>query len=351
MKLGGPKAMRNPRNSKSPLPLPTRLKSYRDFDKAVLRARQIYTGIDTDVDRRRFLNMMYYLLGWFLGDLGKQFGNRQLMTAGLNLTLTKRHPENQALGDFVFFECIQKLGVQARRQRDRKPDSSSPYGAYLWDCHRSPLFGWFHLVCLGLKWNERASKHSVKMDWILGAPRELKLWFVRGLSDSDGGVHITDKSVGITTSPNTDFVNALLKSVGCRTHVEISPRFSKVVTTVKQAADIKIFNPEVVTHRRKILEKLASAKTFQSHWPEWLQERVTQLFGLGLDARSIRGKVLEEDGVFIRLATLRRRESKYQMANPKNQRVPRAGFEPATPRSLLPAQDYEFHPVGCSLVP
>ena len=31
--------------------------------------------------------------------------------------------------------------------------------------------------------------------------------------------------------------------------------------------------------------------------------------------------------------------------------VPRGGFAPPTPRSLLLAQDYEFHPIGCSLVP
>src|SRR6266849_1984721 len=134
-----PEELKNPRNSGSPSPLPTKLRSYHDFNKAVLRSRKFYTGIDEDADSQRFLNLMYYLLGWFLGDLGKQFGSRKLMTAGLNLTLTKRHPENQALGDFVFFECIQKLGIQARRQRDRKPDNSSPYGAYLWDCRRSPL--------------------------------------------------------------------------------------------------------------------------------------------------------------------------------------------------------------------
>jgi hypothetical protein len=304
--------MKNPRNSKSPLPLPIRLKSYRDFDKAVLRARQIYTGIDTDVDRRRFLNLMYYLLGWFLGDLGKQFGNRELMTAGLNLTLTKRHPENQALGDFVFFECIQKLGIQARRQRDRKPDNSSPYGAYLWDCRRSPLFGWFHVVCLGLKWEERASRHPVKMDWILSAPLELRLWFIRGLADSDGDVHVSDKSVGITTSPNRDFINSLLKSVGCRTHVEISRRFDKVVIALNQAVRIKMFNPEILTHRRKILEKLASAKTFPRHWPRWLQEKVTKLLSSGQDVKEVRNKILDEDNVFVRLRTLQKKKSRYQ---------------------------------------
>jgi len=330
--------MNNPRNSKSPLPLPTKLKSYRDFNEAVLMVRRRYTGTEVDVDRQRLLSLMYYLLGWFLGDLGKQFGNRKLMTAGLNLTLTKRHPENQALGDFVFFECVQKLGVQVRRQRDRKPDNSSQYGAYLWDCRRSPLFGWFHVVCLGLKWSERASTHPVKMAWILGAPRELKLWFIRGLSDSDGDVHINDKTVGITTSPNRDFVNSLLQSVGCRTHVETSPRFDKVVITLNQAVEMKMFNPEILTHRRKILEKLASAKTFQRHWPQWLQERIASLIGSGLDPREIRMKVLDEEGVYVRLATLRKKKSRYQIANTRTECRGRDS-SPRSPGSM-PSPDF-----------
>jgi hypothetical protein len=157
------------------------------------------------------------------------------------------------------------------------------------------------------------------MDWILEAPTKLKLWFIRGLADSDGDVHMNDKSVSITTSPNTDFVNSLLRSVGCTTRVEISPRFGRVVITVRKATDIKMFNPEILTHRRKTLEKLASAKTFERHWPEWLQEKVAVLLGSGLDARAIRSKVLDEDGVYIRLATLHRKKSKYEVAHAKTE--------------------------------
>jgi hypothetical protein len=36
---------------------------------------------------------------------------------------------------------------------------------------------------------------------------------------------------------------------------------------------------------------------------------------------------------------------------PREGAAPLRGFAPSTPRSLFPAQDYEFHPVGCSLVP
>jgi hypothetical protein len=235
------------------------------------------------------------------------------MTAGLNLTLTKRHPENQGLGDFVFFGCIQKLGIPVRRGRDRKPDNSSFYGAYLWDCRRSPLFGWFHLVCLGLEWNERTSTSPVKMDWVLRAPLGRRLWFTRGVADSDGDVHLHDKSVGITTTPNTNFIYKLLRSVGCRPRVETSPRFSKVVITVTEAMKILIFNPELRTYRRKNLEKLASAKTFQRHWPEWLQVEVTRLLGSGAEPGEIRDRILNEKGVFVRLATLNRKASRFRL--------------------------------------
>ncbi len=253
---------------------------------------------------------MYYLLGWFLGDLGKQYGSRRLTTAGLNLTLTKRHPENQALGDFVFFQCIQKLGVQVRRQPDRAPDKSSQYGAYRWDSRRSPLFGWFHLVCLGLEWDERASSNPVKTDWLLEAPLRRRLWFIRGLADSDGDVHFNDKSVGITTTPNTQFVHSLLKSVGCAPRVDLDGRSNKVVITVKQAMRIMIFNPKLLTYRRRRLESLASAVTFQRRWPIWLQTEVTRLLSSGEAPRAVRDKMLEDHHVFIRLATLQRKKAK-----------------------------------------
>ena len=306
--------------------LPSRLNSYRDFDAAVLSARQQCTSTGPRFDRENFLNSMYYLLGWFLGDLGKQFGSIRLTTAGLNLTLTKRHPENQALGDVVFFQCVQTLGIQARRQPDREPDRSSQYGAYRWDCRRSPLFGWFHLVCLGLEWEQRASSDPVRMDWILGAPSRRRLWFIRGVADSDGDVHFNDRSVGITTTPNTALLFALLESVGCTPRAEVDGRSNKVVITVKHAAQIEIFNPRLLTYRRRTLVSLATAKTFERRWPAWLQDEVTTLLNSGAGAREIRDKVLEDHHVFIRLATLRRKRLE---ANP-SQKVPREGFAPST---------------------
>jgi len=296
------------------LRLPHRLRSYRDFDEAVLNARQERTGIKPGIERENFLNGMYYLLGWFLGDLGKQFGSKRLMTVGLNLTLTKRHPENQALGDYVFFECIRSLGIQARRQGERGPDRSSQYGAYRWDCRRSPLFGWFHLVSLGLEWNQRASFTPAKLDWILEAPSKRRLWFTRGLADSDGDIHFNDKSVGITTTPNTIFVCSLLGSLGCTPRVDLDGESSKVVITVRQAMAIEIFSQNQLSYRRKRLEALAHARTFQRRWPAWLQAKVTRLLSFGSENRDIRDRILEEDGVFVKLATLQRKRSAFYKA-------------------------------------
>ncbi len=305
------------RKRKTKLEVPLRLSSYRTFDRTLLRARSIITGEAPSCALTPFLNRMYYLLGWFLGDLGKQFGPRRLMTASLNLTLSKRHSENKELGDFVFFDCIQKLGIQAKRVGDRGPDKSSPYGAYRWDSARSSVFGWIHTSCLGLDWAERASSVSIRMEWILSAPIERRLWFVRGLADSDGDVHFKDKSVAITTSPNTEFVNSLLRSLGCRTHVEVSPGFSKVVLSAPQAAKMRIFSPEVLTYRRKTLEKLVNAKTFERRWPDWLQAKVTRLIASGLSTREIRDRVLDEDNVFVRLHTIKRKRAEYGCVNTK----------------------------------
>jgi len=317
------------------LRLPVTVTSYQEFEEAVLTVRLLHTGVRTDVGRERFVDLMYYTLGWLLGDLGKKFGPKELMTASLNLSLSKRHPENEDLGNFVFFQCLRELGIQTKRVRDRGPDRSSPYGAYYWDSARSPLFGWFHTACLGLKWNERTSFTPVKMDWILAAPTESRLWFLRGLADSDGDVHFKDKSVGITTSPNTDFVNSLIRSLGCRTHLEVYPNFSKVVLPAPQAANIGVFNPEVLTYRRKTLEKLVGARTFERHWPQWLEAKVTGFLDSGLDVRAIRDRILEEDNVFTRLHTLNRK----RISHRRNSTVPGAGlpsddFGPAISREL-----------------
>lgn len=142
------------------------------------------------------------------------------------------------------------------------------------------------------------------MDWLLSAPREHRPWFARGLADSDGDVHFKDKTVDITTEPNTRFVKALLTSLNCHVTVSSYRNASRVTITATEAAKIVIFNPVVLTHRQKVLTKLIGATTFERHWPTWLQAKVAGLLASGLQTVQVRNRLLEEDNVFVKLHTL-----------------------------------------------
>jgi len=97
---------------------------------------------------------------------------------------------------------------------------------------------------------------------MLHAPREFRLWFLRGLADSDGDVHFRDKSVDITTSPNTGFVKALLDSLNVHCVVRFTRGYGAITIRADQAMRIAIFNPEVNTYRRELLEKLVGGSVY-----------------------------------------------------------------------------------------
>ena len=116
------------------------------------------------------------------------------MIMDVDIQLTRKYRENLSLGEYVT-ACARRLGIGCKRTLDRPSSNSSPNGAFLLGVSASPIVSWFHLACLGLKWQERTSPHKVRMDWMLHAPREFRLWFLRSLADSDGDVHFRDKSV------------------------------------------------------------------------------------------------------------------------------------------------------------
>src|SRR3989454_9251046 len=145
------------------------------------------------------------------------------------------------------------------------------------------------------------------MKWLLSAPREYRLWFLRGLADSDGGVHFQEKWVDIATSPNTLFVKRLVDSLGIHTRVRIHRGYGYVSISCKDAAKIQIFNPEIPTHRRKMLEKVVGASIFRSAWPDWLNAKIERLVKNGLGPREICIRLLEEDNVYAKMRTVKRK--------------------------------------------
>ena len=142
---------------------------------------------------------------------------------------------------------------------------------------------------------------------MLHAPREFRLWFLRGLADSDGDVHFRDKSVDITTSPNTGFVKALLDSLNVHCVVRFTRGYGAITIRADQAMRIAIFNPEVNTYRRELLEKLVGGSVYPRRWPSWLEEKVDHLGRLGLNKREICERILNENNTYIKMHDLGRK--------------------------------------------
>ena len=252
---------------------------------------------------------MYYLLGWMVGDAGKTISARHRL-ARLQLNLCRGHEENLALGNFVM-GCVTLLGIPWSRLVDKLPDESEPHGAFRWNTYFSEVFLWLHLACLGLLDTQLTSYHPVKMEWLLLASRENRLWFLRGVADSDGSVNIRNKSVTITSDPNARLIKALLAMLGTNPREYKYRGCSSISITVAAAHALRIFNPLVETHRGKLLKKLAEAHVFPYRWPSWLDCKVRRLFLEGLDPSSIRNRILDEDHVYVKLKTIKSKSRRH----------------------------------------
>jgi len=282
------------------LTLPSKIESATEFEKSVLAIRRAYTGSQGD---RRFLDLTYYLLGWLVGDAGKNFSPTHPW-ARVELGLTRKHPENLQLGDFVM-NCISLIGITCGRIKDGETCAREPHGSYRWMSYFSEVFFWFHTSCLGLQREELTSYDSVKMDWLLTASPDSILWFLRGVADSDGTVNVRNKVVAITSEPNGPFFAKLFALVGVRATLYNSKGYDCVSISVTDAARVRIFNPELVTHRNRLLNRLAAAQTFQARWPAWLEERARQLLAENTDLSAVRNTLLFEDDTYVTLRTLR----------------------------------------------
>jgi len=149
--------------------------------------------------------------------------------------------------------------------------------------------------------------NPVKMDWMLLAPVKFRLWFLRGIADSDGNVNLRNKVIEITSSPNTYFFHRLFDSLGIKSTVRFSRGYGYVTVAAPAAARVQIFSPGVLTYRRETLERLVDARTFQGPWPGWLENVVQVLIAKGLSAPEIRDVLLEEHDVYVKMQTIKRK--------------------------------------------
>ena len=290
----------------STLALPKKISSAAEFERCIVTIRKAYTG--NGGRKRRLLDLTYYLLGWMVGDAGKNF-HKRLYMARFTLDLSRKHSQNLPLGDFVM-SCISMLGVPCGRIADSPPRKRDRYGQYRWLSYFSEVFAWLHTACLGLQPDQLTSYDPVKMDWLLTAPREAKLWFLRGIADSDGTVNARNRTVNIITEPNSGLIIALLQSLGVRTGTWVSKGVDVVSISAANAMNLRIFNPIVETHRGRLLQRIGDARTYRGRWPGWLHSKVDGLVAAGLDAVQIRDALLETDHTYVTLRTIKSRAMK-----------------------------------------
>jgi len=267
--------------------------------------------------------MMYYLLGWLVGDAGKNFSTKHPW-ARVEIGLTRKHPQNLQLGNFVM-DCISMLGMTCGRIRDGSPRANNPSGSYRWMSYFSEVFFWFHTACLGLNVDQLTSYNPVSMDWLLTAAPASIEWFLRGIADSDGCVNVSNRGVDITSEPNGPLFAKLFAKVGIRAKIYKSKGCESVSISAFDAARMQIFNVQVGTHRSLLLNRVAYARTFPARWPAWLEERVHHLLSEHEDLSTVRNTLLSEDNVYVKLRTLRNKQGHCKGK-------PAASIDLATPR-------------------
>lgn len=142
------------------------------------------------------------------------------------------------------------------------------------------------------------------MKWLLRAKPFYRLWFLRGIADSDGSVNVRNGAVVITSSPNTDLFYSIFITLGIKANRWFSDGTGYVGIRAVDAYALRIFNPIIATHRGNMLEKLALARTYPAHWPNWFDAKEKQFLSDGRDCASIRDTLLNDYRVYVKLKTL-----------------------------------------------
>ena len=210
-------------------------------------------------------DLFAYLLGIMVGDSGKLGGvQNRYASMNLDLQLTKKHPTNERLGEFVLL-CANSLNIKMERKRDKPPTGATRLGkqpthAYRWISERSPLLAWMFSVCLGLRWEETTTTEKIRIDWIFETSTSFRVRFMQGVADSDGCVK--SYVVEIESVPNSALLVEILHGVGITSaHIGYEKGLpEKTRMNRRQASTLPIFNEFVRSYRYERMMKGTNVK-------------------------------------------------------------------------------------------
>ncbi len=259
-------------------------------------------------------SMLGYLLGIMIGDAAKRRASSRSGRMFIELVLTKRHPENRRLGEFVGL-CANACGLKFSRIRDRVLNERLPYGRYHWKSEHSTIVTWLFNRCLGLRYGQLTTYDAAAVGWVASMPRTFKIWFLQGLADSDGYVRLQDQEVHLITSPNTKAIRRILDSMGVIYRLGISKGLDIIQLPVSTASQLPVFSPFANSYRYSLMMSLASARRLGSGpWPKWLRKRVVSLASQKKTTGQILREILRDYHIAIRAPNVRRYLKRRQVA-------------------------------------
>lgn len=269
-----------------------------DFD-----ARREKFGFSESFIRKSKRDLFGYLLGFLVGDAAKKRSSPS-SEMFLEVQLTKKHEENEQLGEFVGL-CANACGIPYYRINDRVVNERLPHGRYHWKSQPSPLLTWTFGECLGLKDGQLTTYDPVSIDWIPSMEESFRTAFVQGLADSDGYVHLQDQEAHIIVSPNLVSVSKILDSMNVEYRCSVSKGMDIIKIRCEIAARIPLFSPR--SYRYDRLMKLSAARRLgRGPWPRWLALRVDALLRDGYSTGEILRAILDEYRIAIRASNVRR---------------------------------------------
>ena len=268
------------------------------------RARRL--GFDYDIVNLRIrLSLIGYLLRVMIGDASKRKGSSRPKMF-IELQLTKRHPDNLRLGEFVGL-CANVSGIRFSRIKDNFVGPRVPYGRFHWKSENSEFVYWLFTRCLGLRSGELTTWHAVVVDWILAAPKYFRISFLQGLADSDGYVHFENQQVHLIVSPNSKAVGMILSSLGISYSATISKGLDILKISINDAYRLPIFNPYVRSYRFKSVLQIRLGRSLRrGPWQKWLVTEVEELAKRNFSTTEVIMSILRRHKLLIRAANVRR---------------------------------------------
>ena len=148
--------------------------------------------------------------------------------------------------------CLATLGLWSH-------EIAPAEGVTRWTSESSDILTWILRVCLGLETNQCTSRNPVKMNWLLGCPREFVVAFLQGVAESDGSVSRTGYYTVIASVPNSTFFHDLLSFIGVPSRVHPKSRPTQLRINLSPAVNLPLFNPLIKSYR--FLSMISHAKS------------------------------------------------------------------------------------------